>query len=143
MSAYQQGQATAAIEGQPTSYASAAPEQTNPWSQDDAPVAASGGVTQKSATANDADLVGQEVQASAGGASSLNYNRQTGEGFATEMDRHAIHAAKAQNLIPQDADEEEMLHGRNKTDKNAQAFEEALEKPDLMAAGDHPDQENL
>jgi hypothetical protein len=62
----------------------------------------------------------------------VNWNKETGEGFATEMDRHAIKAAQLHNLLPDGLDVEDLIKGENKTGANKDEFAMALKKPDAM-----------
>jgi hypothetical protein len=72
----------------------------------------------------------------------VNWNKETGEGFATEMDRHAIKAAQLHNLLPKDVNIEDMIKGSNKTGVNKDEFEKALQKPNaLQHMADQPEEE--
>ncbi|KAG2180022.1 hypothetical protein INT43_003809 [Umbelopsis isabellina] len=62
----------------------------------------------------------------------VNWNKETGEGFATEMDRHAVKAAQLHHLLPEDVDVENLIKGENKSGTNKDEFEKALQKPDAM-----------
>lgn len=72
----------------------------------------------------------------------VNWNKETGEGFATEMDRHAIKAAQLHHLLPENMKVEDLIQGENKTGANKEEFEKALQKPDaLQQMADNPAEE--
>jgi hypothetical protein len=92
-------------------------------------------------TANDI-LAQQDPDAVHPDHTNVNWNKETGEGFATEMDRHAIKAAQLHNLLPEDVNVESLMKGENKTGTNKNEFEKALQKPDaLQQMADHPPEE--
>ncbi|GAB5591036.1 hypothetical protein Unana1_05936 [Umbelopsis nana] len=92
-------------------------------------------------TSNDI-LAKQDPEAVHPDHTNVNWNTKTGEGFATEMDRHAIKAAQLHNLLPKDVNVEDMIKGKNKTATNKNEFEKALQKPDVMQQlADHPPDE--